>query len=74
MNDEHPTAVPAPDPYTQGRVVNYHKNGTTLVNSLVMSPLRDAAGIVSHYIGIQRLASAESLNDAPAEYQFRAAL
>lgn len=55
-------------------MVNYHKNGTTLVNSLVMSPLRGAAGVVSHYIGIQRLATAESLKDAPAEYQFRAAL
>eukprot|EP00227_Mantoniella_beaufortii_P008705 CAMPEP_0197598198 /NCGR_PEP_ID=MMETSP1326-20131121/28825_1 /TAXON_ID=1155430 /ORGANISM="Genus nov. species nov., Strain RCC2288" /LENGTH=340 /DNA_ID=CAMNT_0043164971 /DNA_START=86 /DNA_END=1109 /DNA_ORIENTATION=+ len=57
-----------------GRVVNYHKNGTTLINSLVMSPLRDATGAVTHYIGIQRLASADALADAPAEYQFRAAL
>lgn len=57
-----------------GRLVNYHKNGTVLVNSLVMSPLRDSKGKVTHYIGIQRLAVAESLNEAPAEYQFRAAL
>jgi hypothetical protein len=41
---------------------------------VVMSPLRDSEGTVTHYIGIQRLASAEALNDAPAEYQFRAAL
>ena len=57
-----------------GMVLNYHKNGTTLVNSLVMSPLRDAKGVVTHYIGIQRLAAAESLRDAPAEDQIRAAL
>ena len=62
------------EPYLEGRVLNYHKNGTALVNSLVMSPLRDSNGKVTHYIGIQRLASAEALNDAPAEYQFRAAL
>ena len=57
-----------------GRLMNYHKNGTSLVNSLVMSPLRDEKGIVTHFIGIQRLAPAKSLDDAPAEYQFRAAL
>ena len=27
------------------------RGGTTLVNSLVMSPLRDATGAVTHYIG-----------------------
>jgi len=57
-----------------GRLMNYHKNGTSLVNSLVMSPLRDEKGRVTHFIGIQRLAPAKSLDDAPAEYQFRAAL
>ena len=57
-----------------GRLMNYHKNGTSLVNSLVMSPLRDEKGVVTHFIGIQRLAPAKSLDDAPAEYQFRAAL
>ena len=57
-----------------GRLMNYHKNGTSLVNSLVMSPLRDERGVVTHFIGIQRLAPAKSLDDAPAEYQFRAAL
>jgi hypothetical protein len=31
-------------------------------------------GVVTHFIGIQRLAPAKSLDDAPAEYQFRAAL
>lgn len=57
-----------------GRVLNYHKNGTVLVNSLVMSPLRGATGTVTHYIGIQRLAESQALKDAPAEYQFRAAM
>ena len=57
-----------------GRVLNYHKNGVPLMNSLVMSPLRDSKGNVSHYIGIQRLATLEALRDAPAEYQHRAAL
>ena len=57
-----------------GKVMNRHKNGAPLVNSLVMSPLRNHKGDATHYIGIQRLASAERLRDAPAEYQFRAAL
>jgi PAS domain S-box-containing protein len=57
-----------------GRVLNYHKNGVPLMNSLVMSPLRDSSGNVSHYIGIQRLATVQALRDAPAEYQHRAAL
>ena len=48
-----------------GRLMNYHKNGTSLVNSLVMSPLRDERGVVTHFIGIQRLAPAKSLDDAP---------
>ena len=57
-----------------GKVMNRHKNGAPLVNSLVMSPLRNQKGDATHYIGIQRLATAERLRDAPAEYQFRAAL
>jgi len=57
-----------------GKVLNYHKNGVPLMNSLVMSPLFDAKGNVSHYIGIQRLATAQALREAPAEYQHRAAL
>jgi hypothetical protein len=55
-------------------VLNYKKNGTRLVNSLVMSPLYDTHGNVTHYIGIQRLATEDALKDAPAEYQQRAAL
>jgi len=57
-----------------GNVLNYKKNGTRLVNSLVMSPLYDTHGKVTHYIGIQRLATEDALKDAPAEYQQRAAL
>jgi PAS domain S-box-containing protein len=57
-----------------GKVLNYHKNGVPLMNSLVVSPLFDAKGNVSHYIGIQRLATAQALREAPAEYQHRAAL
>jgi PAS domain S-box-containing protein len=57
-----------------GKILNYHKNGVPLINSLVVSPLRDSKGRVSHYIGIQRLATAQALRDAPAEYQHRAAL
>jgi lysophospholipase L1-like esterase len=57
-----------------GNVLNYKKNGTRLVNSLVMSPLYDTHGNVTHYIGIQRLATEDALKDAPAEYQQRAAL
>lgn len=34
-------------------ILNYRKDGTTFWNRLSITPLRDAAGEVTHYIGIQ---------------------
>lgn len=37
----------------RGRVLNYSKQGKKMWNDLVMSPVKDANGKVTHYTGIQ---------------------
>ncbi len=37
-----------------GEILNYRKDGTTFLNAMTISPVRDAAGIVVHYVGITR--------------------
>lgn len=37
-----------------GDILNYRKNGTTFWNELNISPVRDAQGILTHFIGIVR--------------------
>ena len=42
----------------QGRSIttvlrNYRKNGTMFYNELTLSPIRDAAGIITHFVGFQ---------------------
>jgi sigma-B regulation protein RsbU (phosphoserine phosphatase) len=34
-------------------ICNYRKNGTPFWNELLLSPVRDPEGVVSHYVGIQ---------------------
>lgn len=38
----------------EGEVLNYRKDGTTFWNLLAITPLRDAAGAISHFVGAQR--------------------
>lgn len=35
------------------QICNYRKNGTLFWNQLLLSPVRDQQGVVSHYVGIQ---------------------
>ena len=35
------------------RILNYHKDGTEMWNDLSVVPLRDSAGAVTHFIGLQ---------------------
>jgi len=47
-------------------VRNYRKDGTAFWNELSLSPIRDAAGVVTHFVGIQ--------NDVSARIAFEDAL
>ncbi|WP_043807282.1 diguanylate cyclase domain-containing protein [Paenarthrobacter aurescens] len=35
-------------------ILNYRKNGTPFWNGLTVSPLRDAAGVITHSVSVQR--------------------
>ncbi len=37
----------------QVMILNYHKNGTPFWNEITISPMRDARGTVTHFIGVQ---------------------
>jgi PAS domain S-box-containing protein len=63
---------PSPDPAARAQIrgalangerveitlQNYRKDGTPFRNHLILAPLHDASGVVTHYIGIQRDAEA----------------
>jgi two-component system cell cycle sensor histidine kinase/response regulator CckA len=36
-----------------GEILNYHADGTPFWNALSISPIRDAAGAVTHFVGVQ---------------------
>ncbi len=38
----------------RGHLLNYRKNGTVFWNDLTISPLRDAGGLVTHFVSVQR--------------------
>jgi PAS domain S-box-containing protein len=38
----------------RGHLLNYRKNGTVFWNDLTISPLRDAAGLITHFVSVQR--------------------
>nr|AML77441.1 putative LOV domain-containing protein [Nephroselmis pyriformis] len=42
-----------------GEIINYSKDGRRLFNRLIMSPVRNKDGIVTHYTGIQRFTEAD---------------
>jgi hypothetical protein len=35
------------------QLVNYRRNGDAFVNYLSVTPIHDAAGVLTHYVGIQ---------------------
>ncbi len=37
-------------------LINYHKDGTELINNLSISPIKDSEGVITHYVGIQNIA------------------
>nr|AML79330.1 putative LOV domain-containing protein [Dolichomastix tenuilepis] len=45
----------------EGRIINYTKSGVPMVNNLILTPLRDSAGNVTAFLGIQRLQPVESM-------------
>ena len=60
--------------FTRGKEVrvvlkNYRKDGTTFWNELAMAPLRDKAGRLTHWVGIQTDASARIRVDEMASQQ-----
>jgi len=40
-----------------GEIVNYRKSGDAFWNDLVISPIRDGEGVVTHFVGVMRDAS-----------------
>jgi diguanylate cyclase (GGDEF)-like protein/PAS domain S-box-containing protein len=40
-------------------ILNYRKNGTPFWNGLTVSPLRDAAGVITHFVSVQRDVTAQ---------------
>lgn len=46
------------------RLRNYRKDGSTFVNELFISPVRDEGGVVTHFVGIQHLESDTCPTDA----------
>ncbi|MDX1705724.1 EAL domain-containing protein [Pseudidiomarina sp.] len=50
-------------------VLNYRKDGTPFWNELQLAPVRDAAGIVTHYIGIQNDVTESVRNKQQLTYQ-----
>mmetsp|Transcript_25618 Transcript_25618/g.84344 ORF Transcript_25618/g.84344 Transcript_25618/m.84344 type:complete len:454 (-) Transcript_25618:139-1500(-) len=45
----------------EGKVVNFTKAGHPVVNHLILSPMRNAAGEVTTYLGVQRLQPASEM-------------
>jgi PAS domain S-box-containing protein len=45
---------------------NYRKDGSLFVNQLFISPVRDGAGTVTHFVGIQHLQAPAAIADASA--------
>lgn len=37
-----------------GTILNYQKNGTPFWNDLIISPIRNAEGVVTHFVGVTR--------------------
>jgi PAS domain S-box-containing protein len=48
---------------------NYRKDGSLFINELFISPVRDGAGVVTHFVGIQHL-----LTDTPGKQKADAAI
>jgi PAS domain S-box-containing protein len=46
---------------------NYRKDGSIFLNQLFISPVRDAAGVVTHFVGIQHLHTAATAPDKAVE-------
>jgi len=47
-----------------GEILNYRKDGTAYWNDLTITPVLDAPGVVSHYVGIIRDVTARKLAEA----------
>ncbi|MDY8111185.1 PAS domain-containing protein [Fulvimarina sp. 2208YS6-2-32] len=53
------TSVVAAEPLVT-KLVNYRKDGSTFMNALHIRPIRDAAGVVTHFFGTQMAVSSAS--------------
>ncbi|MBE2214679.1 MAG: PAS domain S-box protein [Opitutaceae bacterium] len=67
------TALDAGQPFAD-QVVNYRKDGSSYVAHVSLSPLRDADGRITHWIGVQRDVSeqqrvADALRESEARYR-----
>lgn len=52
----------------RGEFVNRHKNGSEYLEEVIISPLRDAFGTVTHYVAIKRDITAQRQSDDQRQY------
>ena len=53
----------------QGEILNYKKDGTPFWNQMRISPIKDANGVVTHYVGILRDITEKKRNEAERHEQ-----
>jgi PAS domain S-box-containing protein len=54
--------------------VNYRKDGTAFIVEAHIAPIRDASGVVTHFVGVQRDISARKLGEEALEERARLAV